>query len=95
VGNSEVKIIERQQVITALRHTRENLIRALKTERIFRENNQVISRNPEIFANNLTALEAMQMSDQATERGRLLNEALQIALNAQAEMRKLKQGRFL
>lgn len=94
VGNSEVKISDRQAVITALRHTRENLIRALKTERIFRENHQVIERNPEIFAHNLTALEAMQVSDRAAERGKLLNEALQIALNAQAEMRNLKQGRF-
>ena len=94
VGNSEVEIINRRETIAALRHTRENLIRALKTERIFRENQQVIKRNPELFANNLTALEAMQMSDRATERGRLLNEALQIALNAQDEMRKLKQDRF-
>ena len=94
VGNSEVKIINRQEVIAALRHTRENLVRALKTERIFRENQQVISRNPELFANDLTALAAAQVSDRATERGRLLNEALQIALNAQAEMRKLKRGGF-
>lgn len=94
VGNPEVEIINRKQVITALRHTRENLVRALKTERIFRENQPVIARNPDLFAHNLTSVEAMQMSDRATERGRLLNEALQIALNAQAEMRKLKQERF-
>jgi hypothetical protein len=95
VGNTEVEIINRKQVITALRHTRENLIRALKTERIFRVNQQVINRNPDLFAHNLTSVEAMQMSDRATERGRLLNEALQIALNAQAEMRKLKQDRLI
>ena len=94
VGNSEVEIANRQEVIAALRHTRDNLVRALQTERIFRENQQMIERNSELFANNLTALEAMQMSDRATERGRLLNEALQIALNAQAEMRKLKQDRL-
>lgn len=94
VGNTEVEIINRKQVITALKHTRENLVRALKTERIFRENQQVITRNPDLFAHNLTSVEAMQMSDRATERGRLLNEALQIALNAQEEMRKLKQDRF-
>ncbi len=94
VGNTEMEIINRPQVITVLRHTRENLVRALKTERIFRENQQVINRNPDLFAHNLASVEAMQMSDRATERGRLLNEALQIALNAQAEMRKLKQDRF-
>ncbi|MDV2992929.1 MAG: hypothetical protein N4J56_002583 [Chroococcidiopsis sp. SAG 2025] len=90
-GNPEVGIKDREKVVEALQLTRIDLVRALKTEKILRENKRFIARNPELFANNLTALTALQVSDRASEHGRLLNEALQIAVSAQAEMRKLKQ----
>ena len=90
-GNPEMRIGNREEIVAALKLTREDLVRALKTERILRENHSFIQRNPELFASNLTALEALQVSDRATERGRVLNEALQIALNTQGEMRKLKR----
>ncbi|MEB3826286.1 hypothetical protein [Phormidium sp. CCY1219] len=90
-GNPDVHIQNREQVIEALQLTREDLIRALKTEKILRKNRKFIARNPEIFANNLTALTALQVSDRATEHGRLLNEALQIALSANQEMGKISQ----
>ncbi len=88
-GNPEVSLENRQNVIEALELAREDLVRALKTERILRKNQYFIARNPELFANNLTALAALQVSDRASEQGKLLNEALQIALNVQTEMRKL------
>lgn len=88
-GNPDVSIENRKQVIEALKLTREDLTRALKTEKILRKNQQFIASNPDLFSNNLTALAALQVSDRASEHGRLLNEALQIALNAQEEMRKL------
>ena len=90
-GNPEMRIANREQIVAALKLTRQDLVRALKTERILRENNRFIERNPELFASNLTAIEALQVRDRATERGRILNEALQIALNAQGEMRKLNK----
>ncbi|NER37018.1 MAG: hypothetical protein F6J93_24125 [Oscillatoria sp. SIO1A7] len=90
-GNPEMRIANREQIVAALKLTRQDLVRALKTERILRENHRFIERNPELFASNLTAIEALQVSDRATERGRILNEALQIALNAQGEMRKLNK----
>ncbi|MDM9380081.1 hypothetical protein QUB80_05130 [Chlorogloeopsis sp. ULAP01] len=89
-GNSGVEIKERSKVIEALQLTRTDLIRALKTERILRENKKFIIKNNELFTNNLAALTAMQVTEQASEHGRLLNEALQIALDVQHEMRRLE-----
>jgi hypothetical protein len=94
VGNPGVRLRNREQVIHALRLTREDIIRALKTERILRENESFIKLNSELFDNNLTALTALQVSDQASEHGRLLNEALQIVVDVQEEMRKLHNQRF-
>lgn len=89
-GNPGVRIQDREKVIEALKLTREDLCRALKTERILRENEHFIQINPQLFANNLTALTALQVSDLASDRGRLLNEALKIAVGVQAEMRQLQ-----
>ncbi|MCC5638825.1 hypothetical protein LC593_23935 [Nostoc sp. CHAB 5844] len=89
-GNPEVSIQEREKVMAALKLTRADLIRALKTERILRENQNFIIGNAELFANNLAALTTMQVTEKATEHGKLLNEALQIALDVQYEMKKLQ-----
>ncbi|MBD2138920.1 hypothetical protein H6F32_15365 [Anabaena sp. FACHB-1237] len=89
VGNPTVAIQEREKVIMALKMTRDDLIRALKTERIIRENKNFIITNSELFVSNLASLAAMQVTEQATEHGRLLNEALQISLDVQNEMKQL------
>jgi len=92
-GNPEVVIKERESVIEALKLTKADLVRALKTERILRENKNFILSNTELFVNNLATLTAMQVTEQATEHGRLLNEALQIALDVQHEMKRLQTQR--
>ncbi|QLE41371.1 hypothetical protein FD723_13595 [Nostoc sp. C052] len=92
-GNPEVVIKEREGVIEALKLTKADLVRALKTERILRENKNFILSNTELFVNNLATLTAMQVTEQATEHGRLLNEALQIALDVQHEMKRLQTQR--
>ncbi|MCL6751655.1 hypothetical protein KBT16_12015 [Nostoc sp. CCCryo 231-06] len=89
-GNPEVLIKERESVIEALKLTKSDLVRALKTEKILRENKSFILSNTELFVNNLATLTAMQVNEQATEHGRLLNEALQIALDVQHEMKRLQ-----
>lgn len=89
-GNHGVSITNRSKVIEALSLTREDLIRALKTERILRENKQFIVNNTELFASNIASLTAIDFTEEATEHGRLLNEALQIALDVQHEMKNLQ-----
>ncbi|MEH2062961.1 MAG: hypothetical protein V7K50_11845 [Nostoc sp.] len=92
-GNPEVVIEERDGVVEALKLTKADLVRALKTEKILRENKSFILSNTELFVNNLATLTAMQVTEQATEHGRLLNEALQIALDVQHEMKRLQTQR--
>lgn len=92
-GNIGVEIKERRKVIEALKLTRKDLVRALKTERIFRENKKFIIKNTDLFSNNLASLTAMQVAEQASEHGKLLNEALKIALDVQQEMRRLESQR--
>ncbi len=94
VGNSSVRLQNRERVIQALKIAREDIIRALRTERILRENERFIKVNTQLFEANLMALTDLQMSDQASEYGRLLNEALQIVVNVQEEMKKLQDKRF-
>lgn len=94
-GTPGTSLSDRAKVIQGLQLTRDDLVRALKTERILRENKQLISTNPELFANNLRTLQAIQTSsDGASEYGRLLNDALQIAVEVQEEMRKLQQKKM-
>jgi len=89
-GNVGLAIQDRDRVLEALWLAREDLIRALKTERILRENQEFIANNSFLFDNNISALTALQVNDQASEHGRLLNEALQIAINTQEELRHLQ-----
>ncbi len=84
---------DRGNVISALTLIRSDLVSALKAERILRENQSFLVSNPELLASNLTTLQTLQVQDQASEYGRLLNEALQIATDVSEEMRKLKNRR--
>ena len=91
-GNSSVAIKDRLKVLEALRLTREDLVRALKTERILRENQDFIANHALLFDNNISALTALQVADVASEHGRILNEALAIAVSTKEEMQRLQDG---
>ncbi|WP_341524834.1 hypothetical protein WKK05_19650 [Nostoc sp. UHCC 0302] len=90
-GNSHSSINDRDKVIAALQLIREDLVRALKTERILRDNEKLLANNQELFVNNLASLQALQVSSQAGEYAQLLNQSLQIAFDVQAEIRKLQK----
>jgi hypothetical protein len=90
-GNSESILNDRDIVITALQLTREDLVLALKTERLLRDNKKLLASNQELFVNNLANLQALQVSSQDGEYAQLLNQSLQIALDVEAEMRKLQK----
>jgi hypothetical protein len=92
-GNPQVAIEHRHKVIEALNITKLDLERALKTERILRENKSFMLTNSDLFAYNLATLTSMQVSEEATEHGRLLNEALQVAFDVQNEMGRLQNQR--
>lgn len=91
-GNKGVQLSQRKQVIEALKLTRADLVRALKTERILRQNQALIdSHQEDLFVNNLAGLTALQVSEKAGEQGRLLDIALQIALDVRAQMQNLRE----
>ena len=94
-GNPGVQLKDRARVIEALKLTREDLIRALKTERILRENQRFIRINPDLFATNINALAALQVDEKASEYGRILNEAFEIGMSIQDEMKQLQEKRYL
>lgn len=89
-GTRETSLSDRQKVIEALTLTKEDLVRALRAERVLRENQSFLVGNPELLATNLRTLQTLQVNDRASEYGRLLNEALQIASGVQEEMTKLQ-----
>jgi hypothetical protein len=93
-GNSEASIKDREKVIAALQLIREDLVRAMKTERILRDNKELLSLNQELFVNNLTSLQALEISSQASEYAQLLDKSLQIAVDVQAQIQKLQQSRL-
>jgi len=92
-ARTKLSLSDRVLIIEALQLTREDLVRALRTERSLRDNKNLIATNSEMFTNNLKALTAIQVSTQASEYGRILNAALQIGIDVQEEMRKLQGQR--
>jgi hypothetical protein len=90
-GNPNVALSDRNRIIATLWSTRTDLVRALKTERILRENHRFIARNTDLFSQNLASLSVLQVDDEVNVQGQLLNEALEIAVHVQSEMRSLQQ----
>ncbi|HIK08792.1 MAG TPA: hypothetical protein IGS52_00750 [Oscillatoriaceae cyanobacterium M33_DOE_052] len=89
VGNP-VKINDRIKVIEALKITRAGLVRALQTERILRENPNF---QPQYFNIDLSGVQAERTMVRAVEYAQLLDDAVQIGVSLQQEMRKLQRNR--
>ena len=90
-GNLQSNLEDREKVISALQLIREDLVRALKTERILRDNKKLIAQKHELLIDNLANLQALQASSEASEYAQLLNQSLQIALDVQEQIRKLRK----
>ena len=59
------------------------------TEKILRENRGLLARRQDLLAHiesNLSALSAIEVSDEASDYSRILNETLQIGMIVQQEM---------
>jgi hypothetical protein len=90
-GNKGVAAESRLKLLEALQLTRADLIRALKTEKILRDNRSFISQNPEMFTSNLSAINAIKINDQAGEWGRLFDQTMQVSITVQEEMRRIQE----
>ncbi|MGL5080067.1 MAG: hypothetical protein ACRC8A_01135 [Microcoleaceae cyanobacterium] len=91
VGETQPQLNHRLEVLNALRILREDLVRALRTECILRKNRRFLAEHQDLFVTNLNTLAALQISDRATEHGRLLNEALKLATDIQAKVQELQE----
>ena len=95
-GNSDLSLNDKENLVNTLITTRENLICALKTERILRKNRAFIARNREILATNLTALQTLQITLQTKNEAKdytdILQDALHSAQDVKEEMKKLEEG---
>ena len=91
VPTTELNLPNQDEVITALRATRESLACGLMTERILRKHQHFMKRRQELFTNietNLATLQAISVNHQAAEYAQLLNEALEIGLTVHQEMKQ-------
>ena len=88
-AGNPIKLESRESAIAALRMTRNDIVRALKTERILREHPEF---HPDRFEIDLTAFESIQMRDRAKEYGRIFDDTLQIAIDVQSVMYELQES---
>jgi hypothetical protein len=87
VGNP-VQIEDRDTVLKGLSTMREQLVRALKTERILRDKPEFESSE---FSLDLASLHALEVQQQATEYSRVLQDTLRIGESVQQELQKFVQ----
>lgn len=86
---------DRERTLQALQINRDDLLRAFKLERILRENRDIVTTNPGMFATNLQSIQALRVSDRSSEYGVLLEESLQLALSIREEMENMRNRHSL
>lgn len=88
-AGNPVSIQDRRRVLDTLGQVRADLITALKTERLFRENPDFSMADfaQRDFALHLSALQSLELSGQAQEYEQFVNNALEIGLHVRAELR--------
>lgn len=79
-------------ILEALNKTRESLIAGLMTEKILRQNREVLSRRQALLDNidqNLMTLQSLELQHQAQNYSDILNQAVDINIQVQEEVAKL------
>ncbi len=91
-GYMEQDKVNRQQMIAALKVTKNSFFHALKAERLVREYRQINLPDElfEILDRNLSELIDFDVQGQDSYYGRLINETLEIGISVHRELRKLQ-----
>lgn len=84
-GNLDDSLNDRDKVITALQLLREDLVLALKSDRLLRDNKTLLADNQDLSVHHVATIQSLQANVQANEYTLLLNQVLQIALNVQTQ----------
>lgn len=87
---SEMNLPGRETAIAALQMLREDLVRALKIERISRERKKLSADHQELFVNNLANLQALEVNAPTGAYNSFCQQLLQIDLEVQSLVRKLQ-----
>ena len=82
-AGTPVKVQNKTELLAAVKSMRQDLVRALKIERIFRQNPQI---NPERIDINFTPIKALQLNDRAIDYTLEVNTLLDIGLKVQNEI---------
>ncbi|WP_036481047.1 hypothetical protein [Myxosarcina sp. GI1] len=90
VGLNGMSQEERAKSIEVLSLLRQDLIKSLKTERILRENKELMTESPELLFDSLSDLIVLQTDEKASQFGKLVSNALEIAQEVQKEMSIIK-----
>lgn len=91
IGQSSTPSLNWAEVLEVLRMTRESLVCGLMTEKTLRTNRSLLARRTELLTTiegNLAVLRSLEVQHQASEQGRLIQEALEISLSVQRELRQ-------
>jgi hypothetical protein len=90
-AGNPITLHEKGYVIEVLEAARSTLIRAFETAKILRQDPHITY---EQLTLDLAVPEAMHISEQANQYGSVLNEALQLAMSVQEELKMLIQNRI-
>ncbi|MEW6491957.1 MAG: hypothetical protein AB1589_05325 [Cyanobacteriota bacterium] len=80
---------EREALLQALLIMKQDLIRALKIEKILRENRKIVDLNPEVFESSFTAFQVEKIQNKGNEYSQLISETLNIGVHVRSEMNKM------
>jgi len=90
-AGAKVNLNNRQQVITNISKLKNDLLKALKIERIFRENPQI---DPQSLNFDFTSLSALELNNRAVEYANEVNQLVEIGISVQTEMDSLFNKKY-
>ena len=94
LGNPGLKPTTRRQLLQALKLIREDLVKAIATARLLRENRNLLTElalNPELFTTNLPILQRLEQANTATDLAQYLTPALTLALDVHRHLEELQR----
>jgi hypothetical protein len=92
-GSSPPLPEERQVLVETLVRVRAELVRALKTERILRENRDLIELGAGPLEVGMVPEEARRLNEAGGAYATLINQAVGVGVQVQEEMRRLRENR--
>ncbi len=90
-AGAKVGLDNRQQVIKNISKLKNDLLKALKIERIFRENPQI---DPQSLNFDFTSLSALELNNRAVEYANEVNQLVEIGISVQTEMDSLFNKKY-